>query len=89
MSYRCSLPPPPLHKRSKDWEVLKIDLLNFLGLKISEKLLAKVEENLQNIYAILHNPWISSATAMAMSIYRTLCVLVLMWVDKKMKTIPS
>ena len=49
----------------------------------SEKLLAKVEENseaqnLQNFYAILCNPWISSAMAMAMSIYRTLCVLVLM-----------
>ena len=34
-------------------------------------------QNLQNFYAILCNPWISSAMAMAMSIYRTLCVLVL------------
>ena len=45
------------------------------------KLMAKVKENseaqnLQNFYAILCNPWISSAMAMAMSIYRTLCVLV-------------
>ena len=43
--------------------------------------LAKVKENpeaqiLQNFYAILCNTWISSAMAMAMSIYRTLCVLV-------------
>ena len=47
----------------------------------AEKLLAKVEENseaqnLQNL-PILCNPWISSAMAMAMSIYRTLCVLVI------------
>ena len=45
------------------------------------KLLAKVKEhpeaqNLQNFDAILWNPWISSAMTMAMSIYRTLCVLV-------------
>ena len=54
------------------------ELLSFPGLwqevsQLSEKLLAKVEENLQNIYAILCNPWISSAMAMAMSIYRTVC----------------
>ena len=42
------------------------------------KLLAKVKENseAQNFNAIFCNPWISSAMAMAMSIYRTLCVLV-------------
>ena len=42
------------------------------------KLLAKVKENseAQNFNAILCNPWISSAMAIAMSIYRTLCVLV-------------
>ena len=42
------------------------------------KILAKVKENseAQNFNAILCNPWISSAMAMAMSIYRTLCVLV-------------
>ena len=34
-------------------------------------------QNLQNFNGILCNPWISSAMAMAMSIYRTLCVLVL------------
>ena len=60
-------------------------LLSCLRLwhKISQKagkLLAKVRENseaqnLQNL-PILCNPWISSAMAMAMSIYRTLCVLV-------------
>ena len=65
-------------------EVLQV--LSFLRLcqevsQKAEKLLAKVEENseaqnLQNFYAILCNPWISSAMAMAMSIYRTLCVLV-------------
>ena len=42
---------------------------------------AKVKENseaqnLQNFNAILCNPWISSAMAMAMSINRTLSVLV-------------
>ena len=44
------------------------------------KLLAKVKENseAQNFNAILCNPCISSAMAMAMDIYRTLCVLV--WV---------
>ena len=42
------------------------------------KLLAKVKENseAQNFNAILCNLWISSPMAMAMSIYRTLCVLV-------------
>ena len=48
--------------------------------QLSEKFCAKVEENpeaqnLQNFYAILCNSWISSAMAMAMSIQRTLCVL--------------
>ena len=33
-------------------------------------------KHLQNLNANLRNPWISSAMAMAMSIYRTLCVLV-------------
>ena len=33
-------------------------------------------QNLHNFYVILCNPWISSAMTMAMSIYRTLCVLV-------------
>ena len=51
------------------------------------KLLAKVKENpeaqnLQNFDAILRNPWISPAMAMAMSIYRTLCVLVFKWACK-------
>ena len=48
------------------------------------KLLAKVKENseAQNFNAILCNPWISSAMAMAMSIYRTLCVLVFENFDK-------
>ena len=45
------------------------------------KLFAQVKENseaqnLQNFDAILRNPWISSAMTMAMSIYRTLCVLI-------------
>ena len=84
MSYRCSL-SSPLQKRSKDYKGLGVsesfELLSFLGLwqevsQISQKLLAKVEEILQNFYAILCNPWISSAMTMAMSIYRTLCVLV-------------
>ena len=60
---------------------------NFVWQKVSqkaEKLLANVKEdfsfseeaqNLQNL-PILWNPWISSAMTMAMSIYRTLCVLV-------------
>ena len=56
------------------------EISNF-GKKFLSFLLAKVKENseaqnLQNFYAILCNPWISSAMAMAMSIYRTLCVLV-------------
>ena len=52
-----------------------------MGTEFLSFLLAKVKENseaqnLQNFCAILCNPWISSAMAMAMSIYRTLCVLV-------------
>ena len=74
-----------LQKISKDYKGLGVsesfELLSFLGLwqevsQLSQKLLAKVEEILQNFYAILCNPWISSAMTMAMSIYRTLCVLV-------------
>ena len=81
VSYRCSL-PSPLQKRSKDWEDLKVlSFWIFLDWsqevsQISEKLLSKVKENLQNFHAIFCNPWISSAMAMAMSINRTLCVLV-------------
>ena len=42
------------------------------------KLLVKVNKNpeAQNFNTIHCNPWISSAMVMAMSIYRTLCVLV-------------
>ena len=83
VSYRCSL-PSSLQKRSKDYKVLG-GSASCLRLweevsHLSEKPLAKVKENseaqnLQNL-PILCNPWISSAMAMAMSIYRTLCVLV-------------
>ena len=90
MSYRCSL-PSPLQKRSKDYKRLhrssagfKLLSFHWLWQEVSqraEKLLDKVEENseaqnLQNL-PILCNPWIFSAMAMAMSIYRTLCVLVI------------
>ena len=46
--------------------------------RIWVQLFAKAKENseAQNFNAIFCNPWISSAMAMAMSIYRTLCVLV-------------
>ena len=89
MSYRCSL-PSPLQKRSKDYKRLhrssagfKLLSFHWLWQEVSqraEKLLDKVEENseaqnLQNL-PILCNPWIFSAMAMAMSISRTLCVLV-------------
>ena len=86
MSYRCSL-PSSLQKRSKDYIGLHRSSAKFLRLwrevsEKAEKLLAKVKENseaqnLQKFYAILCNPWISSAMAMAKSIYRTLCVLVI------------
>ena len=68
--------------------VQQLLLLSFLFLwlwqevsQLFEKLLSKVKENseaqnLQNNNAIFWNPWIFSAMAMAMSIYRTLCVLV-------------
>ena len=85
VSCRCSL-PSPLQKRSKDYKWLHWCSTSFLRLwqevsQKAEKLLAIVQENseaqnLQNL-PILCNPWISSAMAMAMSIYRTLCVLVI------------
>ena len=86
VSYRCSL-PSPLQKRSKDYKGLGgssiFELLSCFRLwqevsekLLSEKLLAKVVENSepQNLQKlpILCNPWISSAMAMAMSIYSTL-----------------
>ena len=53
----------------------------FLWQEISQLSAKFLEENCeaqnwQNFYAILFNPWNSSVVAMAMSIYRTLCVLV-------------
>ena len=81
VSYRCSL-TLPLQGRSKDWEDLKVlSFWIFLDWRqevsqISEKLLSKVKENLQNFHVIFCNPWISSAMAMSMSIYRTIGVLV-------------
>ena len=69
----------------KVWVVLVWAGVNLCGVlaqlqvkPVQLKLLAKVKENseAQNFNAILCNPWISSAMAMAMSIYRTLCVLV-------------
>ena len=39
--------------------------------------------------AILYNPWIASAMAMAMSIYRTLCVLVSFPENFTPKDLPS
>ena len=68
--------------------ILQLLLLSFLFLwlwqevsQLFEKFISKVKENseaqnLQNANEILWNPWIFSAMAMAMSIYRTLCVLV-------------
>ena len=52
-----------------------------LGTKPKEVLLVLPKENseaqkFQNFNATFCNPWIFSAMAMAMSIYRTLCVLV-------------
>ena len=58
--------------KSQVWSV-GTEFLSFHLPKIKENSEA---QNLQNFYAILCNPWISSAMAMAMSIYRTLCVLV-------------
>ena len=57
------------------------ELLNFLGLKARSfsdfwETSFQSQKILQNFYAIFCNPWIPSAMAMAMSIYRTLCVLV-------------
>ena len=53
-----------------------------MGTEFPSFHLAKVKENreaqnLQNFYAILCNLCISSAMAMAMSMYRTLCVLLI------------
>ena len=78
--------PSPLQKRTKDFQELggyaSFELLSFEEIShLSEKLLAKIEENTetetQNFSAILCNPWISPSIAMAMSTDRTLCVLVL------------
>ena len=64
------------------FEILKPEPLRFTSAQTSTTQTScqsqenpKVK-NLQNFDAILCNPWISSAMAMAMSIYRTLCVLV-------------
>ena len=69
-----------LHKSSASFELLSFLWLWQEVFQKAEKLLAKVKENsepqiLKNL-PILCNPWISSVMAMAMSIYRTLCVLV-------------
>ena len=64
------------------WELLSFPWLWQEISQFSEKLLANSEaQNLQKFYAILCNPWISSAMAMAMSICRTLCVLVYLFLE--------
>ena len=83
---RCSL-PSPLQKRSKDYKGLHRSSASFSE---SWKLLAKVEDiseaqNLQDFYAILCNPWISSAMVMTMSIYRTLCVFLFLFLFFSLK----
>ena len=69
-------PPPPLLFFQRNFSNL-----SFLNISLSFSALFSCQSqrklrNLQNFYAIPCNPWISSAMAMAMSIYRTLCVLV-------------
>ena len=89
MSYRCSL-PSPLQKRSKDqkglhWCQNPAEDLLASTLKITRS--SKTMDTCgalnsrspllgSGTNAILFDPWIFSAMAMAMSIYRTLCVLV-------------
>ena len=82
--------PLPLHERCKDCigvlQVLGFRVFYDFGKKFLRKLrnflpkLKKTQklktQNLQNL-PILYNYWISSAMAVAMSIYRTLCVFVL------------
>ena len=73
--------------RILDWEVLQVlSFWVFLDfgkefpsfLKISCQNQRKHRRSkLAELFEILCNPWISSAMAMAMSIYRTLCVLVI------------
>ena len=81
VSYRCSL-PPPLQKRSKDYKILHGTSASFLWLwkevsQKSEKLLDFSPRKFRSSkLSYPPNPWISSAMVMAMSIYRTLCVLV-------------
>ena len=89
VSYRCSL-PSPLQKRSKDQKGLHWcqnpaeDLLaSTLKITRSSKTMdtcgalnSKSPLLGSGTNAILFDPWIFSAMAMAMSIYRTLCVLV-------------
>ena len=89
---KCPIDAHCHHHCRKDRRITKdcIEVLQVLSFWVfidfgkkflrTEKLLDKVEENseaqnLQNL-PILCNPWICSAMAMAMSIYRTLCVLV-------------
>ena len=89
VSYRCSL-PSPLQKRSKDqkglhWCQNPAEDLLASTLKITRS--SKTMDTCgalnsrspllgSGTNAILFDPWIFSAMAMAMSIYRTLCVLV-------------
>ena len=89
VSYRCSL-PSPLQKRSKDqkgWHWCQNPAEDLLAstLKITRSsktmdtcgaLNSKSPLLGSGTNAILFDPWIFSAMAMAMSIYRTLCVLV-------------
>ena len=89
VSYRCSL-PSPLQKRSKDqkglhWCQNPAEDLLASTLKITRSsrtmdtcgaLNSRSPLLGSGTNAILFDPWIFSAMAMAMSIYRTLCVLV-------------
>ena len=77
VSYWCSL-PSPLQKRSKDFGLggsASFELLSFPRLWQN---FCQNQRKLwrSKLFAILYNPWISSAMTMAMSINRTLCVLV-------------
>ena len=65
--------PAPVRKRGTPTDSESVKAMK---AQIRDEQRKKQQLRLQNFYAILCNPWISSAMAMAMSIYRTLCVLV-------------
>ena len=71
-------PPLPLFYLRPTSTMMKMMKLMKIMMMKNMKKMKEIKEtmNPHHFYAILCNPWISSAMAMAMSIYRTLCVLV-------------